>query len=222
MPKEKINRWAIRNKRLRAENHFNRVMCEYITYKYGEIAMECTEFYDQLMEKYPTKSTKTYKGSKEFKKWVSSKIAAYCNENTEQETRDEHAQQETSDEHAQQETRDEHAQQETSDEHAEQETRDEHAQQETSDEHAQQETSDEHAQQETSDEHAEQARGNLINQALLLADNEVENIIAELENGDVPLDTNDDEGIHLDLYEEFVGDISSLDMEIELNDNIFW
>ena len=213
MPKEKINRWAIRNKRIRAENHFNRVMCEYITYKYGEIAIECTEFYDQLMEKYPTKSTKTYKGSKEFKTWVSSQIAAYCNENTEQETSDEHAEQETSDEHAEQETSDEHAEQETSDEHAEQET---------SDEHAEQETSDEHAEQETSDEQAEQARGNLINQELLLADNEVENIIAELENGGVPLDTNDDEGIHLDLYEELVGDISSLDVEIELNDNIFW
>ena len=186
MPKEKINRWAIRNKRMRAENHFNSVMYEYITYKYGEIANECAEFYDQLMKKYPSKSTKTYKGSKEFKKWVSGQIASYCDEQPEQ---------------------------------SEQPQPEQPQPEQPQPEQPQPEQPSDEQSEQPSDEQPEQPEQH-NNQELLLADDEVANIIAELENGGVPLDC--DEGIHLDLYEEFVGDIENLDLEIELNDNIFW
>ena len=69
------NRWARRNNRLRAENDFNRVMREYVTYKYGPIAEECCRFYDQLKDKYPTKSF--YKGSTQFRTWVGKQIEEY-------------------------------------------------------------------------------------------------------------------------------------------------
>ena len=47
---------------------------------------------------------------------------------------------------------------------------------------------------------------------------EVEQIIRELENGGVPLQesNNDDEGIHLDLYEELQGDIEDMDYRLEV------
>ena len=204
MPKEKINRWAIRNKRMRAENHFNRVMCEYITYKYGEIANECAEFYDQLMEKYPSRSTKTYKGSKEFKKWVSGQIASYCDEQPEQSEQQSGEQPEQPEQQSNEQPEQPEQQSDEQPEQPEQQ----------SDEQPEQPEQQSDEQPEQPEQHS--------NQELLLADNEVENIIAELENGGVPLVTDDDEGIHLDLYEEFVGGIENLDMEIELNDNIFW
>ena len=247
MPKEKTDRWSVRNKRLRAENHFNTVMREYITYKYGDIATECCVFYDQLMKKHPVKACKTYTGSKKFKKWVSDQIAVYCDENAQQglqlltDNEIENILQELKNGSVPLDTN-KHTQQDlqllTNDEIGNillglknggvPLDTDEHAQQDLpldTDEHAQQDLpldTNEHAQQDLpldTDEHAQQDL-----HLHLLADNEIENILQELENGGVPLDTDNDEGIHLDLYEEIVDDISDLDLEAELGygDDIFF
>ena len=72
-----------RNKRLRAENDYNRVQNEYLMVKYEPVAQEFSEFYDSLREKYPQKHT--YKGSKKFRTWVRSEIEKYdSNKNTEE------------------------------------------------------------------------------------------------------------------------------------------
>ena len=72
-----------RNKRLRAENDYNRVQNEYLMMKYEPIAQEFSEFYDSLREKYPEKHV--YKGSKRFRIWVRSEIEKYdSNKNTEE------------------------------------------------------------------------------------------------------------------------------------------
>ena len=72
-----------RNKRIRAENDYNRVQNEYLLMKYGPIAQEFSEFYDSLREKYPEKHV--YKGSKRFRIWVQSEIEKYDNnKNTEE------------------------------------------------------------------------------------------------------------------------------------------
>ena len=57
----------------------------------------------------------------------------------------------------------------------------------------------------------------------VLAADDVESILRELENAGVPLGINDDEGIHLDMYEEIIGDALDFDLEAEWgNDDIFW
>ena len=273
MPKEKNDRWAVKNKRIRAENHFNSVMCEYIKYKYGEIAIECCKFYDQLMAKQPVKDSKTYKGAKAFKTWVSDQIAEYCKENTQlelplltnddienilqglkngqdQQQHDVHTLQElpllTNDDienilqglkngqDQQQQQRDVHTLQELP-----LQQRDEHALQDlpllTNDdiENILQGLKNGQDLQSLADNELENGQdlqplaGNELENGQDLqqfADNEIEDIIRELENGGVDLDTGtDDEGIHLDLYEEIVGDISDFDFEKECgDDDIFW
>ena len=74
MPKG--DRWSRRNNRIRAENDFNKVLKEYVCYKYGPIADEFVTFYDMLSSKYPSGKT-YYKGSKEFRSWVSKQISEY-------------------------------------------------------------------------------------------------------------------------------------------------
>ena len=285
MSEEKNNRWLVKNKRIRAENHFNSVMCEYIKYKYGEIAIEFCKFYDQLMAKQPVKDHKTYKGAKAFKTWVSDQIAEYCKENTQLElpllTNDdiENILQGLKNGQDLQQQRDVHTlqalplltdddienilqglkngqDQQQHDVHTLQELplqqHDEHALQELplltdDDVHTLQELPlqqhDEHALQELpllTDDDIENILQGLKNGQDLQshaddelengqdlqqhADNEIEDVIRELENGGVDLDTSaDDEGIHLDLYEEIVGDISDFDFEKECDDDdIFW
>ena len=82
MSKQKTgdNRWVIRNRKIRAENDFNQVMCLYVTHKYGPIAMEVCDFYDKLRTKYPTR--RFYKGSRRFKTWLNKQITTYCEEHT--------------------------------------------------------------------------------------------------------------------------------------------
>ena len=63
-----------RNKRLRVETDYNRVLNEYIQVKYGPIAEEFATFYDALKSKYPQKQ---YKGSKKFRVWVRREIKNY-------------------------------------------------------------------------------------------------------------------------------------------------
>ena len=78
MAKQKSDRWLVRNRKIRAENDFNRIMCEYVTFKYGPIAKEVCTFYDQLRDKYPAKAF--YKGSKGFRAWVHDEIKTYVDE----------------------------------------------------------------------------------------------------------------------------------------------
>ena len=70
-----VDRWSKKNAKARADNDFNRVMREYITYKYGPIAEEFCRFYDWLKDKYPAK--RFYKGSIQFRTWVTNQIAGY-------------------------------------------------------------------------------------------------------------------------------------------------
>ena len=57
----------------------------------------------------------------------------------------------------------------------------------------------------------------------VLAADDIESILRELENDGVPLGIDNDEGIHLDMYEEIIGDVLDFDLETELgNDDIFW
>ena len=59
----------------------------------------------------------------------------------------------------------------------------------------------------------------------VLASDDVESILRELENGGVPLGIDNDEGIHLDMYEEMVEDVLDFDFDLEAelgNDDIFW
>ena len=73
------NRWLVRNRKLRAENDYNRVMHEYIAFKYDAVKQEVDAFYNNLRDKYPDK---TYKGSKAFRTWVLNEIKSYVMENT--------------------------------------------------------------------------------------------------------------------------------------------
>ena len=58
----------------------------------------------------------------------------------------------------------------------------------------------------------------------VLEADDIENILRELENDGVPLGIADDEGIHLDMYEEVIGDVLDFNLEAELgnDDDIFW
>ena len=67
-----------RNKRLRVENDYNRVLNEYVQIKYADMSQEFSKFYDNLREKYPDKYF--YKGSKKFRAWVRKEISAYDGE----------------------------------------------------------------------------------------------------------------------------------------------
>ena len=204
MPKE--NRWTVRNKKLRVENDFNRVMREFVTYKYGPIAVECADFYDKLRDKYPDNGT--YIGAKKFRRWVTREIKEHINDNNREvdDNNNSNNEQVNGELAADNGIRD-------SDREANNEIRD-------SDREANNEIqdTDREANNEIQDTDREANDNNgQANGELLLADNEIRDILEELENGNVPLGTYDDEGIHLDLYEEFVGDVEELDI-----DNIFW
>ena len=203
MPKE--NRWVVRNKRLRAENDFNRVMREFVTYKYGPIAVECAAFYDKLRTKYPDNGT--YTGAKKFRRWVTHEIKEYINN-------------EIQDTEANNEIQDTEANNEIQDTEANNEIQDTEANNEIQDTEANNEIQDTEANNEIQDTDRE---ANDNNGVLLLADNEIREILEELENGNVPLGGDeevlfpDDEGIHLDLYEEMVGTVEELNIDYNLD-----
>ena len=225
MPKEKVDRWLIRNRRIRAENDFNRIMCEYVKHKYGEIATECAEFFDHLMDKYPAKNTKTYKGSKKYKAWVSKEIAEYTTKNAickEPEASDIASgdEPEASDIASGDEPEASDIASGDEPEASDIASGDEP---EASDIASGDEPEASDIASGDEPEASDIASGdNIINQALMLADNDIAEIIAELENAGVPLTENEDEGIQLDLYEELHGDIADFNVEVELNDNVFW
>ena len=83
MPKDN-ERWNRRNKRLRVENDYNKVLSEYLMVKYGPIANEFSIFYDSLREKYPDRHF--YKGSKKFRTWVRNQIEQYDADKNEENT----------------------------------------------------------------------------------------------------------------------------------------
>ena len=74
------NRWLVRNRKIRFENDYNRVMNEYIGFKYVAIKQEVDIFYSNLRDKYPDKAS--YKGSKAFRTWVLREIKNYVEGNT--------------------------------------------------------------------------------------------------------------------------------------------
>ena len=74
------NRWLVRNRKIRCENDYNRVMNEYIGFKYAAIKQEVDIFYSNLRDKYPDKPS--YKGSKAFRTWVLREIKNYVEGNT--------------------------------------------------------------------------------------------------------------------------------------------
>ena len=248
MPKE--NRWVVRNKRLRAENDFNRVMREFVTYKYGPIAVECAAFYDKLRTKYPDNGT--YTGAKKFRRWVTHEIKEYINneiqdteanneiqdteanneiQDTEanNEIQDTEANNEIQDTEANNEIQDTEANNEIQDTEANNEIQDTEANNEIQDTEANNEIQDTEANNEIQDTEANNEiqdtdrEANDNNGVLLLADNEIREILEELENGNVPLGGDeevlfpDDEGIHLDLYEEMVGTVEELNIDYNLD-----
>ena len=113
MSKQKVDRWRLKNQNKRAENDFNKVMCLYVTHKYGPIAKEVCEFYDKLRAKYPTK--KFYKGSRRFKEWVNNQITMYCDGHT---SSDDEQQSSSSDDEQQPQTTDPVADEPMADEQA--------------------------------------------------------------------------------------------------------
>ena len=237
MAKEKTNRWTVRNKKLRAENDFNRVMREYVTYKYGSIAVECCEFYDKLRNKYPTKGI--YTGAKKFRAWVTHEIEEYTavngassnsgeqeissrcsssdehevNNSSEQEISNGSTEQEISNGSSEQEISNGSTEQEISNGSTEQEISNGSTEQEISNGSTEQEISNGSTEQEisngsTEQERRDQANGNVIEAALELAAIEIDNFIAEEEE-------NGDEGIDLDVWEELQGEIESFDCQLE-------
>ena len=86
--------------------------------------------------------------------------------------------------------------------------------------HGEQQQEQQQQQQQQQQQHGEQQElqygdeGNIIAAAMEHADNKINEIILELENGGVPL--HDDEGIHLDIYEELQGDIEDFDYRLDV------
>ena len=203
-----VDRWSEKNAKARADNDFNRVLREYITYKYGPIAEEFCRFYDWLRDMYPAK--RFYKGSRQFRTWVTNQIAEYVASGNEEQVSQE--QPETL-ERIVREVLGEEWQQNQQDEPIASEVLGDEWQQQN-----QQDSSevlvDEGQQQQQ--QQREQPLDHL--DELSLAD-----VIEELENAGVPLAEQDDEGIHLDLYEELQADIEGFDYRLEVEmENIFW
>ena len=205
MPKTQ-NRHQRRYSRLRAENDFNRVMKEYVTLKYGPIAEEFCGFYDQLRDKYP--DTNVYKNTKQFRQWVKDEITKYIDEHDDDEATDNNNNNNNNTAAGENEN-------------------DEAGNYAAAGENENDEAGNYAAAGENENDEAGNyvaAEPNIINKAIEQADQQVNDIIRELENGGVPLSNDlDDEGINLDLFEELRGISEDFDYELEIeNDNVFW
>ena len=213
MPKE--NRWLIRNKKIRAENDFNRVMREFVTYKYGPVATECTAFYDMLRTKYPDNGT--YLGAKKFRKWVTSEIKNHINNEQADDRIQDNNQANNGEVYGEIQDNNQANSGEVNDEIQD------NNQANSGEVNDEIQDNNQANSGEVNDEIQDNNQANnegIHNQANNEIGDEIENILREIENGNILLDTsNDDEGIHLDCYEEFVGDIEDLDIDV---DNIFW
>ena len=239
MPKTQT-RHQRRYNRLCAENDFNRVMKEYVTLKYGPIAEEFCVFYDQLREKYPERNV--YKNTKEFRRWVKDEITKYIEEHSNdyagQIEQSEANSNETNNNNdyagqiEQSEANSNETNNNNNNDYAGQIEQSEANSNETNNnnnDYAGQIEQSEANSNETNNNNdyagqIEQSEANNNNAAagqIELADREIGDIINELENGGVPL-LSDDEGIKLDLYEELQGVTEDFNYELEVDDSVFW
>ena len=242
----KETRFQKTSKRQKAENEYNMVFSEYVIQKYGPIADECSACYEWLKKKYPSKSY-YYKRTKKMRQWLREKIGEYCSVNGEQglpllsdndvenileNLKNNNDVRLDTIEQGQQglhlltneeienilvvlkngsvpPDNNEAAQQDLPPDTCEDNQQD--LQLRTADVAAQQDL-----QLHAVDVSAQQ-------DLQVLEADDVESILRELENYDVPLGIADDEGIHLDMYEETIGDVLDFDLDAELgNDDIFW
>ena len=153
------------------------------------IAQWFEPFYEGLKAKYP--KGMVYINTKEFRRWRKDQIR----EGSEQQQQQQHDEQPGE--------QGQHEQQRQSEQHGEQER---HEQQQRGEHHDEQ---GQHEQQQQ-DEHHD------IWQQQQQVDDEINRMINELENGGVPLQNDDDEGIHLDIYEELQQDIEAFDYHLEV------
>ena len=186
----------------REEQRYNSTLKEFIEYKYSHIIEEFNPFYEELKAKYPEK--RVYVNTNEFRLWRKREIQkAFNNDGVEVVSFDSTDLNGKDPSDSDEFTNSEH--------HGEQEQHGEQ-QHDEQEHHGEQE---QHGEQ----QHDEDNNNNILAVAIEQAANEVDQIIRELQNGDVPL-LGDDEGIDLDIYEEIQGDIEEFNygLEVELND----
>ena len=191
-----MNQNAVRARKRRGkerkEQCYNTVLKEFIQCKYGHIIGEFQPFYHSLKLKYPKR--RFYANTNEFRLWRKRQIEIYGERSS------------TGSEQEQSEQQQYDEQQEQS----EQQQYDEQQEQSEQQQYDEQQEQTEHHQYDEQQEQIEQ--DNILEQV----DNEINDIINELENDGVPLDINDDEGIHLDIYEELQADITDFDYRLEV------
>ena len=209
-----------RREKDREDQRYNETLKEYVKFKYSHIIDEFGPFYEGLKGRYP--KDMVYVNTDEFRRWRKNQIqisfgnvqVAYFDkvdlhgEKTSEEEEDSEQEQ-----YEQQHSEQHGEQQQQSEQHGEQE---QHEQQQ-SEQHDEQQHLEQQVEQHSEQHGIWQQQQQQIEQA----DDEINQIINELENGGVPLqNNNDDEGIHLDLYDELQYDIEEFDyrLEAELGD----
>ena len=210
-----------RREKDREDQRYNETLKEYVKFKYSHIIDEFGPFYEGLKARYP--KDMAYVNTNEFRRWRKNQIqisfgnvqVAYFDKvdlhgekTSEEDSEQEQYEQQHSEQHGEQ-------QQQQSEQHGEQE---QHEQQQ-SEQHDEQQHLEQQVEQHSEQHDIWQQQQQQIEQA----DDEINQIINELENGGVPLQNNnndDDEGIHLDLYDELQCDIEEFDyrLEAELGD----
>ena len=177
----------------RESNRYNQTLREYITYKYSNILDEFEPFYEQLRTKYPRR--RFYAGTKEFRRWRREMITESFKE-----VGDEAAVSDVQEQQQQQQQQQQDEQQQQIDDQEEEHGDDDQQQQQQCDE-----------QQQQIDDQEEEQNGQHGDEP----NNEIDQMIAELENAGVQLHTID-EGIELDIYEELQADIEEFDYRLEV------
>ena len=192
----------------REEQRYNCTLKEFLEYKYSHIIEEFNPFYEDLKSKYPKR--RVYVNTNEFRLWRKRQIEkAFNSDGVEVASFDsiDLYGKGSSDSDKFTDSEEQHGEQ-----HGEQQQEEQHGEQQE-EQHGEQ-----HSEQQEEQQHGE--GNNILAAAMEHVDNQIDQIIRELENGGVPLQGNDDEGIHLDLYEELQGDIEDFDyrLEVELED----
>ena len=216
----------------REEQRYSSVLKEFVQYKYNHIIKEFDSFYEDLKSKYPKR--RVYVNTNEFRLWRKQQIQKTFNSDgvkvdyfdsvdlNGKETSDSEDSEgsEQNGQHGEQQQQQEHPQEqqqhggEQNEQHGEQQQQQEHPQE-------QQQHGGEQNEQHGGEQNEQHGEGNIIAAAMEYADNEINDIIRELENGGVPL--HDDEGIDLDVYEELQGDIEEFDYRLEVElDGYIW
>ena len=227
----------------REEQRYNTTLKEFVQYKYEHIIKEFDSFYEDLKSKYPKR--RIYVNTNEFRMWRKRQIEKAFNSNgvkvayfdsidiygkgssdSEEFTDSEQIEQQEQQQHGeqQQEQQQHGEQQQEQQQHGEQQQEQQQhgEQQQEQQQHGEriEQHGEQQQEQQQQQQHGEQQElqygdeGNIIAAAMEHADNEINEIILELENGGVPL--HDDEGIHLDIYEELQGDIEDFDYRLDV------